>query len=37
MNMNVKNIIGEAYSCAVLVNWDGILAENVKLEAVVQV
>ena len=36
MNMNVKNTIGEAYICAVLVIWDGILAENVRLGAVVQ-
>ena len=35
--MTVGNITGGVYIYAVLVNWDGISAENVRLEAVVQV
>jgi hypothetical protein len=36
MNTSVKNIIGEVYIYAVPVRWDGILAGNVRIEAVVQ-
>ena len=36
MNTSVKNIIEEVYIYVVPVKWDGILAENVRIEAVAQ-